>query len=678
MTHCRRLATGLCAAIVIVFTVSGSAVADLDGVKAALQSGDNKAALDELMPLAEQQDAEAQVLLGDLYYQGIGVPANYSLAWTWYNRAAGHDNAEGQYKLGKMLWDGVGVPRNDDVAVEWYEKAAENGSMQARIDLGYIYRDGRRGILASPTKALKYFRMAADQGSDEALIAIEEMLASGVAPPEALAEYEAEQDTLSLSETERIEKAVGKWLSMFNRFGGGEGQPQVVVTEAEDTIEVVLPDLVLTPIFGTDFVLGTVRAVLHPIGELPDDPDQDIMEARRYQVELELPGRIGIRDGGDEGELTFQVLSASGLWLPTISNFVQTDFSLADIALTDPDGNTLFNAAGLRWYADLQESVPGLWGGPSGFEISGLSVQEPGGPTRVILARLYAETVMTDIQLEGYYALARKYGLEPGGFSGGPVDIREDSATIVDYITSFITSTTFTMGIEGLDVYDDDKSKLVSIDSMSFASDTRQESPKDVEIRLRYRHQGLDAEIPEAGPLGGLIPSSVSLELSARQLPLEQMIRNVVDFLGLTVAMESGVELTQAEQQTAQTMMFEIGPTMMTMLEQAQAKLGIDIELATALSVIALSGEVGIESAAIYAATGNFDLSVSDVPALLALVEGEPQLAEYGALVKVFADIAEYQPNDPTARFAIAINADGTVMVNGQDAMAMSVDALVE
>ncbi len=234
------------------------------------------------------------------------------------------------------------------------------------------------------------------------------------------------------------------------------------------------------------------------------------------------------------------------------------------------------------------------------------------------------------------------------------------------------------MGIEGLDVYNEDKSKLVSIDSLSFAGDTRQESPRDVEIRLRYRHEGLDAEIPEAGPLGELMPSSASLELSARQLPLEQMIRSLVDFLGLMVATESGVELTQAEQQTAQTMMMEIGPSLMDMLEQAQAKLGIDIELATALSVIALSGEVGIDSAAVYATTGNFDLSVSDVPALLALVEGEPQLAEYGALVKAFADIAEYQPNDPTARFAIAINADGTVMVNGQDAMAMSVDALVE
>ena len=150
-----------------------------------------------------------------------------------------------------MYWDGIGVPRDDTKAVEWYESAAAGGHVQAQIDLGYIYRDGRRDILARPSKALEYFRMAGDQGNDEALIAIEEMFASGLGPADAVAEYEAEQESLSLSEPERIQRAVEKWLAAINVGDPNARPPNVVVTEAEDKIQVVVPDLVLKPAAGT-------------------------------------------------------------------------------------------------------------------------------------------------------------------------------------------------------------------------------------------------------------------------------------------------------------------------------------------------------------------------------------------------------------------------------------------
>ena len=677
MKYCRNPILIPFSLAAVMWSVAGTAHADIDAVNAALDRGDNAAALEELRPLADQGETGAQVLLGDLYYQGIGVPANYSLAWTWYNRAATNEDATGQYKLGKMYWDGIGVPRDDDKAVEWYEAAATGGHVQAQIDLGYIYRDGRRDILARPSKALEYFRMAGDQGNDEALIAIEEMFASGQGPADAVAEYEAEQESLSLSEPERIQRAVEKWIAAINAGDSNARPPNVVVTEAEDKIQVVVPDLVLTPTPGTDILIGTVQATLTPVGELPDDPDEDMMLTRRYQVDMQLPTRVGIRDGGDEGEITFETVASHGLWLPAIASFAQLDLHLTNLALTNPDGMTIANADMLRWYAGLDESTPNLWSGPSSFEIGGLAMQDPDGGTRVNLGRAYAETLMTDINLQAYYDLAKTFGLDPTGPSG-PVDLRPEIDTLVDFAVSAITSTTFTMGLENLEVYETEDTKIVSMDSMTFGADSRQVNPRDVELRLRYGHEGLDAVIPDIGPLGSLTPTTANLELAGRQLPLEQMVRSGIETLALILADETGAELSPEEEQQLQMAMFEFGPGMMMMLEQAQATLGIDTDLVSALSSLALAGELGIDSDAAFGTTGSFDLTISDLPAMIALVEGDPELAQYAALVKAFDDIAERDAPGAAAHFVIDINADGKVMVNGQDAIAMSMEALVE
>ncbi len=677
MKYCKNLILIPFSAATLLWGVSGTAHADIDAVNAALDRGDNAAALAELRPLADEGEAAAQVLLGDLYFQGIGLPANYSLAWTWYNRAASNEDPVGQYKLGKMYWDGIGVPRDDTKAVEWYEAAAAGGHVQAQIDLGYIYRDGRRDILARPSKALEYFRMAGDQGNDEALIAIEEMFASGLGPADAVADYEAEQESLSLSEAERIQRAVAKWLAAINAGDPRARPPSVVVTEAEDKIQVVVPDLVLKPTPGTDIIIGTVQATLTPLGELPDDPDEDMMLTRRYQVDMRLPTRIGIRDDAEEGELTFETVTSSGLFLPAIANFAQVDLHLTNLVLTNPDGMTIMNADMLRWYSGLRESTPNLWGGPSSFEIGGVAMQDPEGGIRVTLGRAYAETHMTDINLQAYYDLAKNLGLDPTAPSG-PIDLRPEIDTLVDFVVGAITSTTFVMGLEKLEVFENEDTKIASVGSLTFGADTHQENPRDVELRLRYSHEDLDAVIPDIGPLGSLVPTTASLELTGRQLPLEQMVRSGVETMALVLAEESGAELSPEDQQQLQMAMLEFGPGMMMMLEQAQAKLGIDTDLVSALSSLALAGELGIDSNAVYGTTGSFNLSISDLPAMITLIESDPQLAQYGELVKAFDAIAERDTADGAARFAIDINPDGTVMVNGHDAIAMSMEVLVE
>jgi TPR repeat protein len=48
---------------------------------------------------AEQELAEAQLQLGDLYDAGHGVEPDIALAHTWYEKAAGHGNADAAAEL---------------------------------------------------------------------------------------------------------------------------------------------------------------------------------------------------------------------------------------------------------------------------------------------------------------------------------------------------------------------------------------------------------------------------------------------------------------------------------------------------------------------------------------------------------------------------------------------------
>ena len=57
---------------------------------------------EQLEPLAEQGDANAQFSLGKIYDYGQGVPRNDKTAVKWYRLAAEQGHAEAQFNLGVM------------------------------------------------------------------------------------------------------------------------------------------------------------------------------------------------------------------------------------------------------------------------------------------------------------------------------------------------------------------------------------------------------------------------------------------------------------------------------------------------------------------------------------------------------------------------------------------------
>ena len=74
-------------------------------------------------PLATAGNAEAQTLLGAMYWSGEGVPRDHAEAAKWYLQAAEKGYARAQNNIGFMYGFGEGTPPRDDVqAYKWLSR----------------------------------------------------------------------------------------------------------------------------------------------------------------------------------------------------------------------------------------------------------------------------------------------------------------------------------------------------------------------------------------------------------------------------------------------------------------------------------------------------------------------------------------------------------------------------
>jgi TPR repeat protein len=103
---------------------------DLDNAIIFFKSGDFVKSFKLLMPLAQQGNAEAQCILGNIYHLGLGVEQNVTEAIKWYEKSAkqgyavASNNLAGIYLTGD---DNCGIEANSDEAAKWYGISREQG-----------------------------------------------------------------------------------------------------------------------------------------------------------------------------------------------------------------------------------------------------------------------------------------------------------------------------------------------------------------------------------------------------------------------------------------------------------------------------------------------------------------------------------------------------------------------
>ena len=172
-----------------------------------------RGAVKHIQAAVEAGYAPAEGTLGSFYYRGSGVPQDYAEAVKWFRKAAEKGYRHAQENLGECYARGEGVEQNYTEAKKWLEKAAQGGSETAKellptfdsdpkilfrlgeearernemttavgyyakaAELGYAdaqcmlgkcYRFGEGNLPKDEEEAVKWFRKAAENGSDYA------------------------------------------------------------------------------------------------------------------------------------------------------------------------------------------------------------------------------------------------------------------------------------------------------------------------------------------------------------------------------------------------------------------------------------------------------------------------------------------------------------------------------
>ena len=113
---------------------------------------------------AHKGHARAQSRLGYLWDVGLGGDEDEGTAKEWYTKAAEKGDIPGQFCLGNML-----LQQYPESAMFWFHKAAKRGDMLSQYHLGRGYEYGK-GVTLNLAEAAKWYRLATDQGYDEAKI----------------------------------------------------------------------------------------------------------------------------------------------------------------------------------------------------------------------------------------------------------------------------------------------------------------------------------------------------------------------------------------------------------------------------------------------------------------------------------------------------------------------------
>ena len=146
--------------------------------------------IDDCRVRAKQGDYLSQAILGDMYYNGLGVPQDYKESFKWIRLAAEQGFSESQFNLGNMYHNGQGVLQDYKEAVKWYTKSAEQGYSLAQFNLGVMYAKGQ-GVLQEYVMAHMYWNIAAVSGNKSAIknrgIVEKKMTSSQIAEAQKLA-----------------------------------------------------------------------------------------------------------------------------------------------------------------------------------------------------------------------------------------------------------------------------------------------------------------------------------------------------------------------------------------------------------------------------------------------------------------------------------------------------------
>ncbi len=131
----------------------------------AMDKYSDQVAISYLRRSADAGYAQAQFMLGQLYYHGYDVVSiNYYQAKNLFEKAEQQGNVEAQTYLGIMYCNGQGITKNHEKGLSYLQKSFDAGDPLAAFHLGLLFDDVTADYRTDYDLALKYYLFAEKKG----------------------------------------------------------------------------------------------------------------------------------------------------------------------------------------------------------------------------------------------------------------------------------------------------------------------------------------------------------------------------------------------------------------------------------------------------------------------------------------------------------------------------------
>ena len=132
--------------------------------------GNEELAISLLLQASNKNDAEAQAFLSGIYlgHYGSGDYKDIREGQKWLEKSAENGDIKSELRMGYNYSFGAdGYPQDYSEALKWRKRLAVKGSspehVEAQYNVGWQYWNGK-GVEEDKAEAMKWFRMAADNG----------------------------------------------------------------------------------------------------------------------------------------------------------------------------------------------------------------------------------------------------------------------------------------------------------------------------------------------------------------------------------------------------------------------------------------------------------------------------------------------------------------------------------
>lgn len=115
------------AALAAVSIPQSVAAKPADAAQAAYDHKDYRTALKLWLPRATHGEMQAQLAIGKIYLNGVGVKQNYPSAMKWLLKAADQGSPEAQDIVGEQYDRRASTTADFDEAVRWFLRSANQG-----------------------------------------------------------------------------------------------------------------------------------------------------------------------------------------------------------------------------------------------------------------------------------------------------------------------------------------------------------------------------------------------------------------------------------------------------------------------------------------------------------------------------------------------------------------------